>query len=88
MYAVSWKRTALEELAHIWNNALDRNLVTAASNQIDRLLGRDPIGVGESREGPFRAMFVAPLGVTYRVNRNRREVRVVRVWRFATRSGR
>jgi len=76
MYAVTWKRAALDELADPWNNAPDRARGTAAANQIDQLLLRDPVGLGESRERLFRALFVAPLGVTYRVNRARRRSRL------------
>ena len=58
------------------------------SASLGRWLQQDPLGAGESRERPFRAVFVAPLGVTYRVYRAKREVHVTRVWRFDPRSAR
>jgi hypothetical protein len=81
-YVVDWKREALEDLADLWNQAADPDRITEASNDIDRLLERDPFAVGESRDGPFRVLFVHPLGVTYEVRPATREVIVARTWRY------
>jgi hypothetical protein len=79
-YTVTYKPSALAMLADLWNNAADRNAVAQAANAIDRLLGRDPLGVGESRSGPFRVLFEPPLGVHYRVSEDDRLVEVLKVW--------
>jgi hypothetical protein len=44
MWTVRWRRTALEELARAWiaADATLRQAITAASHQIDQLLGSDP----------------------------------------------
>jgi hypothetical protein len=56
--------------------------ISVAANEIDRLLERDPLNVGESREGAFRVLFVKPLGVTYEVRPDARQVIVARAWRY------
>jgi len=48
-YAVIMRKTAEEELAAVWNDAADRNAVTSAMDEIERRLGRDPLGFGETR---------------------------------------
>lgn len=80
-FTVTWMRAALDELAGIWNTAEDRRAVSAASYEIDRLLGSSPKLQGESRSGNVRIMFVPPLGVDYEVLEQDRLVRVLTVWR-------
>jgi plasmid stabilization system protein ParE len=46
-FVVDWTDDALDMLADIWSQATNRSAVTAASNQIDRLLARDPFGHGQ-----------------------------------------
>jgi hypothetical protein len=78
-YAVSWQSEAEDELASIWIQALDRQAVTQAQVQVDRLLARDPLGCGsEVAEGLWKIMLV-PLVVYYEVDNNRRRVTVVKV---------
>ena len=60
-------------------NATDSNALTAAANQIDYLLSRDPLGQGESRDGNDRIMFEGPLGVVYQVDPAAQQVTVVSV---------
>lgn len=83
MYRVRWSRRAGNQLATVWTNAPERNAVTAASYAIDQALARDPENQGESRPNNRRVMFVAPLGVLYRVDTQRRLVRVLACWAFA-----
>jgi hypothetical protein len=61
-YTVVWIRAALDELANLWNNAPDRNDVTAASNLIDSILKSVPYSNSESREGNLRIIFVPSVG--------------------------
>jgi len=84
-YTVVWLAVALDELARLYNDAPNRELVTAASNRIDRLLSRDPEEVGESRSNGRRILLEAPLGVIYTVRADDRLVEVGYVWAFQTR---
>jgi hypothetical protein len=81
-YQVVWQEDAEEELAAIWNAALDREDVTLAADEIDRLLKRDAARLGESREDNFRVFLLEPLGVEFQVFEDQRRALVVRVWRF------
>jgi plasmid stabilization system protein ParE len=73
-YTVHWKPTAENQLAAIWESAADRARVTAAANEIDRLLRLAPNQQGESRTAGRRIMFALPLCVRYRIYENRRTV--------------
>ncbi|MFO0810373.1 MAG: hypothetical protein U0746_17250 [Gemmataceae bacterium] len=79
-YEVVWKDAAEEDLARLWTDAADRDAVTRAAAEIDRLLARDPWGSGESRSGGFRVTFVEPLGVTYRIDEAANAVRIARAF--------
>jgi hypothetical protein len=79
-WAVDWTEEAKQALADIWLTAADRRAVTSASNRIDEALGRDPLGVGESRVGLVRILIDLPLGVYYEVDLARRDVSVFAVW--------
>jgi plasmid stabilization system protein ParE len=81
-YDVDWQPSALNELAAIWNAAPDRRRVSAAADEIDRLLVRDAAGLGESREENFRVFLLQPLGVEFQVFDAERRALVVRVWRY------
>jgi len=67
-YTVVWKPVPEEELARLWTEALDRDAITTAANDIDRLLRSDPHGQGESRSGAVRVMFIHPLGVFFHMD--------------------
>ena len=49
------------------------------AEQIDRILGRDPHGQGESRSNGYRLWFHRPLSVFYRIDDAARAVTVVSV---------
>jgi hypothetical protein len=55
--------------------------VTAGANRIDKLLEKDPLAVGESRDKDRRVLIELPLGVLYKVIVPERKVIVLRVWR-------
>jgi mRNA-degrading endonuclease RelE of RelBE toxin-antitoxin system len=78
-YTVTWKPRADRELAELWLQAPDRNLVAHAVHQIDTNLRTRPLEVGESREGTFRILCILPLVVGYRVSEPDRLVEVVRI---------
>jgi plasmid stabilization system protein ParE len=81
-YEVVWNEDAEEELAAIWNAAVDRDRVTAATDEIDRRLKRDAASLGESREDNFRVFVLEPIGVEFEVFDAPPRALVVRVWRF------
>jgi hypothetical protein len=72
----------LQQLAQVWLDAPDRNAVTAAANEVDRLLAIDPAGQGESRAAGLRVLIVEPLMVGYMVNDDDRRVIVFSVRYF------
>jgi hypothetical protein len=80
-YTVLWRREALDELAIAWMMAADREAVTVASAQIDRLLRAAPLEQGESREEGTRVLLIPPLGAEYEVEEGDRKVYVNSVWR-------
>jgi plasmid stabilization system protein ParE len=85
-YRVHWTPAALQDLADLWVNSLDRNAVRTAADQIDAVLERDPLGQGESRHERTRFLFVPPLAVFYDVDEAARLVTVWAVWRPRKRS--
>jgi hypothetical protein len=81
-WSVDWLHPAEQDLATLWTDASDRAAVTAAANAIDAALARDPLHVGEAREGNRRILFVEPLAVSYHVILDDRRVIVHAVWRW------
>lgn len=81
-YTVVWTARAERHLLQLWVNAVDRGAVQRAADEVDRLLRLSPSSQGESREGDFRMMLIAPLGVKFRVIEAGRIVRVVRAWAY------
>ena len=81
MFRVKWRRTALDELADIWMQAdsTERKAITAASQEIDRRLSRDPANQGESRSGGRRILFEPPLSVVFQLEADGQTVTVLRV---------
>jgi hypothetical protein len=78
-YQVDWTPEALDDLAGAWLHAADRSKVNAAQDQIDDLLGRDPIGNGSHlNEGLYRVV-CPPLTAFYAVDQTRRSVEVSQV---------
>lgn len=78
-YTVVWRTTAEEELATVWDAAEDRDSVTAAADEIDRRLTRDPIGLGESRDPGERLAYHRPLAVYFHVDPEMRIVSVLAI---------
>jgi plasmid stabilization system protein ParE len=80
-YTVVWDPPAESDLATIWTTAADRNAVAAAADQIDRLLARNPSGVGKSRSDQSWLLIVEPLAVLYDISDQDCLVLVWAVWR-------
>jgi hypothetical protein len=83
-WTVVYLPAAEQEHADLWLDPGSRAEVTDAANRIDRMLERDPDQVGESRqEDDQRVLFVAPLGVLFRVKPQDCLVEVIHVWKFS-----
>lgn len=81
-FRVLWTPVAEQQLADLWISASDRGAITAAANEVDRLLAANPLAQGESRFDQLRVTFEAPLGVEYEVHEADRLVYVLAVWSF------
>lgn len=78
-YTLLWKKNAEDRLFEIWLASDARNGVTAAINEIDRLLQRDPDLIGESRTGNERILIVPPISVAFEVSVDDRIVTILSV---------
>lgn len=78
-HTVIWSPDALNQLTELWLNALDRDAVTSAVEQIDRVLSGNPKAQGESRFGDRRVLIVPPLVVAFDVQQHANRVVVVGV---------
>jgi hypothetical protein len=81
-YGVAWNPAAEARLAEIWMAAADKQAVADGADQIESLLARTPLDVGESRTGNERILAVSPLCVRYDVWPDDMRVKVHNVWRF------
>lgn len=82
-YTVVWVRSAENELAAIWLDAADRDLITASALDIDARLAVGPENEGESRGQNLRILIARPLVVTFAVVSADRLVRVLDVWEIS-----
>ena len=79
-FTIIWSDSAIQDLARIWLQAINRVEITQAANEIDRLLLHTPQFVGESRPGNQRMTFADPLGVRFEVVVDDLRVTVGAVW--------
>ncbi len=81
-YTVTWSEFAEPELAIVWLDAPDRNAVTAASAQADRLLAESPFLVGQSHGSTVcRLAYFGPLGIIFDIIEDDKKVIVQTCWR-------
>jgi hypothetical protein len=78
-YRVIWRRRLIErDLANFVVSAIQGGgtsaPITAAMNEIDRLLTANPQGRGESRDPFERVLIVPPLAVYYEIHEDERIV--------------
>jgi hypothetical protein len=83
-FTVVWTPLAESQLAALWLSATDRAAITAAADQIDRMLSWNAHLHGESRSGKLRIAVVEPLGVEFEAIPDDRMVRILAVWSFQT----
>jgi hypothetical protein len=67
-YRVLWRPPASNALLVNFMRAADKPAMFAASREIERVLGTDPHGAGESRSDGIRMTFVRPLVVLYSID--------------------
>ena len=79
-YTVAWTVEAEEDLAAIWVDAVDRNVIARAAESLDRELAQNPAAVGESRPNSQRIAYCLPLGIQFGIFEDDRLVRVLAVW--------
>jgi hypothetical protein len=79
-FTVIWTPNAERDLAELWLDSAERNPITSASSQIDKLLARDPASRGKLRFDTVRELVVPPLGVDFDVQEDDRIVYVLSVW--------
>lgn len=81
MFEVTWHDDAARGLAAVWLNSRDRRSITRAAHEIDAVLRKNPLLVGESRTGKDRVVFIGPIGVIYRVFSRTKKVLVLEAGR-------
>jgi plasmid stabilization system protein ParE len=86
-YTVSWKQDAQARLAEIWLDSPEQASVSAAADEIDRILAIRPLEVGESRVANSRILLHSPLAVLYEVSDDDRRVEVWSVWNTSGKVG-
>jgi hypothetical protein len=77
---VTWLTSTQNALALLWVQGPDRQAITDAADEIDRLLLDEALDVGEEL-GDYRRLRVPPLEVVYSVSPDDRLVQVLRVAR-------
>jgi len=85
-YTVIWDPDARATLAKIWIRTNDRQEVSRAANQIDRVLSLDAEMQGDMFDDVDRILITSPLSVTFSVDTEDRQVRVLQVWYRAPRT--
>jgi hypothetical protein len=82
-YNVDWNISARRTLAAIWIKAANRLAVTAAQDQIDRLLAANPLGNSNPVSEGLYAINVHPLRAVFEVDDSTESVMVVSVGELA-----
>jgi hypothetical protein len=78
-YTVFWKQEAFDALAELWLEVEDRNRLTDAANQVDRLLSRDPANAGVPLHEGLFSLNIPPLRVIFEIRDSDNSVEVQRV---------
>lgn len=81
-FTVVWLPDVVRVYQQLYQAASDPGVVFRAAEQIDEELQIDPEEKGESRADERRILFARPLGVRYRVDRERQKVYVTSLWRI------
>jgi hypothetical protein len=79
-YTVVTSAVADHQLIEIWLNAPDRQRAASAFNRIEYLLKHDAHLLGREHPGGWRALFLPPFAVTFRVSEEDRMVTILSVY--------
>jgi hypothetical protein len=79
-YTVVTTPVADHQLAEIWLDALDRQLIADAFDQIESQLRRRPNEIGRQHPAGWRSVAEPPLAITYRVSEDDRIVKILSVY--------
>jgi hypothetical protein len=82
-YNVDWDISARRTLAAIWIKAGNRQAVTAAQDQIDRLLAANPLGNSKPVSEGLYAINVHPLRAVFEVDDSTESIMVVSIAELA-----
>lgn len=87
-FLVIWSQVALDAITAAWIAAPSelRNGILKAWRRIDDELANNPEELGESRQDGRRIWFEFPLGVLFKVEAEKKEVRLLQVWTFKKRN--
>lgn len=77
VYTVTYTRNALQTLARLWLNAINRNAVTRAGDSIDQILRGDAPRKGAPIGAVLRQLTIAPIVVEFTVDEGNR---LVTIW--------
>ena len=81
-YSITWTSFAESELAIVWLDAPDRNAVTVAAAQVERLLAQTPFLVGRGHGSTVRRLAIlGPLGIIFDIVEDDKKVIVQTCWR-------
>ena len=78
-FNVVWQRRAEDQLAALWAEAADQQDLADTAEAVDRILRREPLEQGESRDPGTRLWFYRPLQVLYYIDEPARTVFVVAI---------
>ena len=79
-YTVVWEPAAERKLAEIWLASSHRAAITAAADDIERMLRHDPTQAGELVDVDKHRLISAPLVVYFDVSVPDRRVHIWAVW--------
>ena len=81
MFTVHWADRALKELEALWFDATRRTTerIVEAIKTLEARLMSNAEEFGESRFGQWRIGFQAPIAILFKVNREKRSVRIAHV---------
>jgi hypothetical protein len=78
-FTVTWRPSAIDELARIWNGSSEQQAVADAADAIDQILRLSPERAGVDWGGQ-RYMEVKPLAVVFEISPDDWLVRVLEIW--------
>ena len=90
MFSIYRTNEAQSPLRSVWEQAGSalRKAILQASHQADELLHHEPHEQGESRGDKARILLLAPLGILFEVDHDKRLVTILRSWAYRAKEDR